>query len=244
MCDNKVDTDRDQRIKRLRRLKEDLQSRCDSLLQHSTRQLRKLCRAQGKNPSGPKEDLVERLLKDDNRACWRERYHMVEEDVVRLVGVERAPTVSWCTKQALVEGYFTVKGGLDGMIYDFDCPTCHARGEVTLRDLLFQPDLGLQENASAFRGAFQCQHCHHPSFVTGMCVAQPRLVESQEHSHCRLCYEYGVCLPDRSWVHCKLCSNHFEGHDDGIVCDHGTTAMQCRLNRLVNLGYSCKEMHG
>lgn len=248
LCDtDPPDMMHEERRKRVRLLQEDIRSRHDSMRQRSTRQLRQLCLSQGKNPSGSKQDLIDRLLRDDQRSYWKECYSIVDEEVMTLVGLERSSAVSWCTKRALMEGYFSTKrGGLDQMIYDFDCPLCQSRGAVLLRDLLFQPDVGLLENQNAYQGAFRCQHCQYTSFVTGMCVAQPRLVESQEHLHCRLCPGYGVCLPDRTWIHCKHCGEHFEGargQDDGVVCEHGKTGIQCHFDRLAETGYHCRELH-
>jgi hypothetical protein len=171
--------------------------------------------------SGPRARGQFPMKRKSNKPKRIPKHRTPEAIIARLTAdgsIEEKDIVGDCVISGISKGYIKLDGTnpLDTIVASFPCDECATNNDVTVRQLIKQPDF-CGDYTDPEGGAYQCinEYCGNVQFVTGVCKRPPwragrpsniQLDNGKFHHHCAECHD---CVFSRRSAHCPHCSNHF-----------------------------------
>ena len=148
------------------------------------------------------------------------RYRTKEEvhQLLERCGVSDLDKVCKCLKAGIMNGHIHLVPsdedpsgvhGLDQVIAKGVCNVCSGKVKATLRQLLYQGDIGWDyEDGSPDAKVFCTNDCGG-MYVGGFCNGKVHMDGGKFYNHCIECPDFGVCIYDYRNIHCTTCGNHY-----------------------------------
>eukprot|EP01083_Nonionella_stella_P026503 72993_1 len=171
--------------------------------------------------SSPKPKISARAVSSLRGASEKEVHKRLSE-----LGVKNPENVSDCLKRSIQAGFVWLDDRNDGVspldriLTTVTCIwNCSEKIDVTVRDVLHQPNYGGDYEDGSEGASVQCEgeECGG-IYITGMCVGDFDGNDGKSHNHCTECPGFGTCIGDYREAHCEKCGNHYFRGLSGLPC--------------------------
>ncbi|XP_033104236.1 uncharacterized protein LOC117106857 [Anneissia japonica] len=185
-----------------------------SLQKLTNRELKQRCRDAGMKVSGSKPELINRLCggkEEKTKMSTRAVNNWLQKQ-----GVVNVKRVSRCLRAGIHMGYIDISGDdpLNNVVISDACYLCDYELDVTIRDLLYQPDYaGHDYESGGMRATVKCpnKECELKGvYVSGICCDSMYIDSGKGHNHCSICPGFGKCMGDYREEHCRSCGDHYD----------------------------------
>ncbi len=163
----------------------------------------------------------EKPAKKSHSKKRKPKAYKTKEEVHRLLercGVNDPDKVCKCLKAGIMNGYVHLVPsdedpsgvhGLDQVVAKGLCNVCSGKIKATLRQLLYQGDIGWDYEDGSPDAKVFCPNDCGGIYVGGFCNGKVHMDGGKFYNHCVECPKFGVCIYDYRNIHCITCGNHY-----------------------------------
>ena len=123
-----------------------------------------------------------------------------------------------CLKAGIMNGFVTLlppsqdpeqKYGLNQVIAKGECQACSAKVKATIKDILYQGDIGTDYETGSQNAKIFCPNKCGGIYVGGLCLGDAYTECGKFYNHCTVCPRFGTCIYDYRETHCRKCNDHY-----------------------------------
>ena len=140
-------------------------------------------------------------------------------ELLKQCGVDDPKKVCHCLKAGIMNGFITLltpdqdpgnEYGLKQVIAKGECQTCSAKVKATIKQILYQGDVGRDYESGSPEAKIFCPNKCGGIYVGGLCIGDAYTECGKFYNHCVACPRFGTCIYDYRESHCPTCDDHFQ----------------------------------